>query len=74
MTREFMFKIIKNSKISKARLSQIGLSAGKLNAPFFMPDATRAVLKNIDFEILEKLGLKHRLLILIIYYCSPVWK
>ncbi len=53
-----MFKIIKKSNISKARLVQLDLPTGKLNAPFFMPDATRAVLKNIDFESLEKLELK----------------
>ncbi|MEA3449975.1 MAG: tRNA guanosine(34) transglycosylase Tgt [Patescibacteria group bacterium] len=52
-----MLKIIKNSTTKKARLLEINLPSGKINAPFFMPDATRAVLKNIDVETLKKLNL-----------------
>ncbi len=40
--------VIKKSTISKARIINIDLPHGKITAPFFMPDATRAVLKNLS--------------------------
>jgi queuine tRNA-ribosyltransferase len=52
-----MFKIQKNSKKSKARLLELNLPHGKLYSPFFMPDATRAVLKNIDVKTLKDLDM-----------------
>ena len=53
-----MIKLIKQSQNSKARLVEVSLAHGALKAPFFMPDATRAVLKNSDREVLAQLGLE----------------
>jgi queuine tRNA-ribosyltransferase len=50
-----MFKILKISKISKARLGKIKTSRGEIKTPFFMPDATRAAVKYLDGGDLEKL-------------------
>ena len=51
------FKIIKNSKISKARLGVVNTEHGKVQTPFFMPDATRAVVKGLNNVDLDNLGL-----------------
>jgi queuine tRNA-ribosyltransferase len=53
-----MFKIIKTSKISKARLGIIKTPHGNIQTPFFMPDATRGVIKNLSSDELRSLGLK----------------
>jgi queuine tRNA-ribosyltransferase len=50
-------KIIKESKISKARITEIDLPHGKISSPFFMPDATRAVLKNLGPDDTALLGI-----------------
>jgi len=52
-----MFKLLKQSKISKARLGRLQTKNGIINTPFFMPDATRAVLKNISASDTAKIGL-----------------
>ncbi|MFH1233234.1 MAG: tRNA guanosine(34) transglycosylase Tgt [Patescibacteria group bacterium] len=52
-----MFKILKKSKISHARLGLITTPHGNIKTPFFMPDATRAVIKNLSNEDLRALGL-----------------
>lgn len=52
-----MFKISKKSNISKARLGVLQTKNGTIRTPFFMPDATRAVLKYIDSNDLERLGM-----------------
>lgn len=52
-----MFKIIKKSNISKARLGSVQTKNGIIETPFFMPDATRAVLKNISRSDIDSLGL-----------------
>lgn len=52
-----MFKLLKKSKISNARLGLIKTTHGKIETPFFMPDATRAVIKNLSNEDLFALGL-----------------
>ncbi len=52
-----MIKIKKISKISKARIGEIKTAHGRLKTPFFMPDATRAVLKGLSNEEIKKLGL-----------------
>jgi len=52
-----MIKIIKQSNISRARLGEIGTVHGKLETPFFMPDATRAVLKGLSNDDIENLDL-----------------
>ncbi|HPA25630.1 MAG TPA: tRNA guanosine(34) transglycosylase Tgt [bacterium] len=52
-----MFKILKSSHKSEARLGELTTKNGVLQTPFFMPDATRAVLKNLSVAELENLGL-----------------
>lgn len=52
-----MFNLKENNKKSKLRLGQINLKHGVIKTPFFMPDATRAVLKNLSFSFLEELSL-----------------
>ncbi len=52
-----MFKILKKSKISKARLGIIQTPHGSLETPIFMPDATRGVIKHLSFSELSQLGL-----------------
>ena len=51
------FKILKKSKVSKARLGVINTEHGKIKTPFFMPDATRAVIKGLNNMDLISLGL-----------------
>lgn len=53
-----MFKIIKKSKISQARIGLIKTPHGGIETPCFMPDATRGAVKNLSFLELESLGLK----------------
>jgi queuine tRNA-ribosyltransferase len=50
------FKIIKESKISSARVSEFKTSHGTIQGPFFMPIATRGVLKNLTPDELKDLG------------------
>jgi queuine tRNA-ribosyltransferase len=52
-----MINIKKKSKISKARLGTIRTAHGELETPFFMPDATRAVLKGLCSEDIDRLDL-----------------
>jgi len=53
-----MFKIVKKSKISKARLGIIKTPHGKIETPIFMPDATRGVIKHLSIQDLNNLGLE----------------
>jgi queuine tRNA-ribosyltransferase len=53
-----MFKIVKKSKISKARLGIIQTPHGKIETPIFMPDATRGVIKHLSIQDLNNLGLE----------------
>jgi queuine tRNA-ribosyltransferase len=53
-----MFKIIKKSKISQARLGQIKTRHGLVQTPCFMPIATRAAVKNLTPNELKELGAK----------------
>lgn len=52
-----MFKILKKSKKSKARIGLLQTAHGELQTPFFMPDATRAVIKHLSNHDLERLGM-----------------
>ncbi len=52
-----MFEIIKQSKISKARLGQLTTPHGVIDTPFFMPDATRGAVKSLSGDDLVRLGL-----------------
>lgn len=51
------FRITKQSKRSRARTGSIATPHGRLQTPFFMPDATRAFLKALSARDLEMLGL-----------------
>src|SRR3989344_2948822 len=51
-----MFKVIKKSKLSKARLTELKTSHGTIVGPFFMPIATKAAVKNLTASELEELG------------------
>lgn len=51
-----MFKILKKSKRSGARLSTLTLAHGKVQAPFFMPIATRGAVRSLPFSDLYALG------------------
>jgi len=52
-----MFKVIKKSKISKARLGSIETKKGRLSTPLFMPDATRGAVKHLSADELTALDL-----------------
>ncbi|MFH1838225.1 MAG: tRNA guanosine(34) transglycosylase Tgt [Candidatus Kuenenbacteria bacterium] len=49
------FQVIKKSKKSRARLSLLKTSHGKINGPFFMPIATRGAIKNLTSEEVKSL-------------------
>jgi len=51
-----MFKVIKKSKKSEARLTRLKTAHGKVVGPFFMPIATRGAVKNLTVEELKNLG------------------
>ncbi|MDD5625970.1 MAG: tRNA guanosine(34) transglycosylase Tgt [Patescibacteria group bacterium] len=51
-----MFKLIKKSNQSQARLGKLTTAHGVIDTPFFMPIATRAAVKGLIPEELENLG------------------
>jgi len=51
-----MFKQIKQSKKSGARLGSLKTGHGLIYTPFFMPIATKGAVKNLSVEELEQLG------------------
>lgn len=51
------FAVTKKSTCSRARLGRIATPHGSVRTPFFMPDATRAVVKTLSASDLERLGL-----------------
>lgn len=53
-----MFKILKQSNKSKARLGKLTTSHGEIKTPFFMPDATRGAVKSLGNQDLVNLGLE----------------
>ncbi|MCK5510167.1 tRNA guanosine(34) transglycosylase Tgt [Candidatus Parcubacteria bacterium] len=53
-----MFKVIHKSDKTKLRIGEIKTKRGVIQTPFFMPDATRAVVKNTCNEELKKIGLE----------------
>ncbi|KKS34981.1 MAG: Queuine tRNA-ribosyltransferase [Parcubacteria group bacterium GW2011_GWC2_42_12] len=55
---DIMFKIIKKSKISQARLGLIETKHGRIATPVFMPDATRGVIKHLSSSELAELKLE----------------
>ena len=57
-SKNSVFKIIKKSKISQARLGLIKTPHGNIQTPCFLPDATRGVVKNLSAQELTSLGLE----------------
>ena len=53
-----MFKIIKKSKINKARLSEIQTNHGIVKTPIFMPPGTQATVKAVGPDDLSKIGIE----------------
>ena len=53
-----MFKIIKKSKISKARIGLIETPTGRIETPFFMPDATFGQVRGLTGQEMIDLGLE----------------
>lgn len=53
-----MFKIIKKSKISEARLGEIYTNHGIIKTPVFMPPATKASVKALAPDDLQKIGVE----------------
>lgn len=51
-----MFKVLKQSKKSRARLTRLKTTHGEIMGPFFMPIATKAAVKNLDTTEMQKLG------------------
>ena len=51
-----MFKVIKKSKKSQARLGKLKTAHGVLETPFFMPIATKAAVKNLTTAEIKELG------------------
>ncbi len=53
-----MFKLLKTSTKSSARLGQLKTAHGTLSTPFFMPIATKAAVKNLTADDIKDLGSK----------------
>jgi queuine tRNA-ribosyltransferase len=51
-----MFKVLRKSKKSQARLGVLKTKSGKLKTPFFMPIATRGVVKSLSYKDVENLN------------------
>lgn len=51
-----MFKILKFSKLSHARLTHLTTRYGTIDGPFFMPIGTRGVVKHVEPDELKALG------------------
>lgn len=51
-----MFKLLKTSKKSQARLGVLNTAHGQINAPFFMPIATKAAVKSLEATEVKRLG------------------
>jgi len=51
-----MFRIIKKSRISKARVGRLKMKHGEIETPFFMSIATKGAVKNLTPEELKQIG------------------
>src|SRR3989344_5064416 len=51
-----MFKVLKKSRKSLARLGVLNTAHGRINTPFFMPIATKAAVKSLTAEEVKELG------------------
>jgi queuine tRNA-ribosyltransferase len=52
------FKVLKQSKKSRARLTEFDTAHGKIETPVFMPVGTQATVKTLSSLDLEKIGFK----------------
>lgn len=50
-----MFRILKKSKKSHARIGVLKTKSGQVKTPFFMPIATKGAVKSLSFNDIEKL-------------------
>jgi len=53
-----MFKIIKKSKVDRARLGEISTNHGIVKTPIFMPPGTQATVKAVGPDDLTKIGIE----------------
>ncbi len=51
-----MFKVLKKSKRSGARIGTLTLSRGRVSSPFFMPIATRGAVRSLAFSDVVDMG------------------
>jgi queuine tRNA-ribosyltransferase len=51
-----MFKIVKKSKISKARVGKLKMKHGEIETPFFMSIATRGAVKSLTVDELKQIS------------------
>jgi queuine tRNA-ribosyltransferase len=51
-----MFKLLKTSKKSQARLGSLDTAHGQVSSPFFMPIATKAAIKSLTVEDVKGMG------------------
>ncbi|HLD28497.1 MAG TPA: tRNA guanosine(34) transglycosylase Tgt [Patescibacteria group bacterium] len=51
-----MYKLLRKSKISQARLGTLKTVHGQIQTPFFMPIATKAAVKNLTTDEMRALG------------------
>ncbi len=51
-----MFKIVKKSKISKARVGKLKMKHGEIETPFFMSIATRGAVKSLTVNELKQIN------------------
>jgi len=51
-----MFKIVKKSKISKARVGILKMKHGEIETPFFMSIATKGTVKSLTVDELKQIG------------------
>lgn len=51
-----MFKLLKQSNKSRARLAVLSTAHGKIKTPFFMPIATKGAVKNLTVDEIKDLG------------------
>ena len=66
-----MFKIIKKSKLNKARSGILKTAHGEIQTPFFMPDATRAVVKNVGQGDIDNLNMPAMVVNTLHLYLQP---
>lgn len=66
-----MFKILKQSKINRARLGEFPTNHGVVKTPVFMPPGTQATVKAVGPDDLEKIGVEILLINTFHLYLRP---